>query len=395
MKKKVLVLNGTISEIPVVKRLKEMGYYVITTGNNPDLPAHKYSDEYISCDYSNCEKILQLVKNKDIYRVVSCANDFGAITAAYVSDKMGWNHHDNFDVTEMLHHKDTQKAYFAELGIRSPLSTAFRDKMAAYDFIKTVDYPIMVKSSDMTGGKGVNRADNEDEAIAAIDEAMERSRRKVIVIEPFIFGKQETLCAFIKGKKVISAITFNAYSPLNPYLIQSEYAPSDDNDRLLPELTEMVEKISRKANLSDGVVVFQYIVSNGEPYIIEMMRRNLGNQAFFLAQEITGFPWFDMYIRSEMGLEIPDNISYLPVKYKFVGHHGITSKKNGKAKTITVDPKLSSNIIHIEPTFNENEEIDNIGIYRGGWVFYACNTRKDISALVKELNDLIYIEISE
>ena len=84
--KKILVLNGTISEVPIIKKAQEMGFYVITTGNMPELPGHQFSDEYICADYSDGKAILELVKNNEVEGIVSCANDFGAITAAYVSD---------------------------------------------------------------------------------------------------------------------------------------------------------------------------------------------------------------------------------------------------------------------------------------------------------------------
>ena len=88
--KKLLILNGSHSEITLIQAAKQLGYYVITSGNNPQLMGHKYADEYIPADYSDKEKILQLVKENGIDRIVSCANDFGVITASYVAEKMGW-----------------------------------------------------------------------------------------------------------------------------------------------------------------------------------------------------------------------------------------------------------------------------------------------------------------
>ena len=35
--KKVLILNGSFCEVPIIKKAKELGYYVVTTGNMPNL----------------------------------------------------------------------------------------------------------------------------------------------------------------------------------------------------------------------------------------------------------------------------------------------------------------------------------------------------------------------
>ena len=90
MRKKILILNGSHSEATLILKAKELGYYVVTTGNNPSLMGHSFSDEYICADYSDKEAILDLVQNNGIDSIVSCANDFGVITASYVAGKMGW-----------------------------------------------------------------------------------------------------------------------------------------------------------------------------------------------------------------------------------------------------------------------------------------------------------------
>ena len=48
--KKVLVLNGSFCEKPIIEKAKEMGYYVVTTGNAPNLIGNQSADEYIPCD---------------------------------------------------------------------------------------------------------------------------------------------------------------------------------------------------------------------------------------------------------------------------------------------------------------------------------------------------------
>ena len=44
--KKLLMLNASMYEIPLIYAAKELGFYVITTGNNSSAPGHKAADEY-------------------------------------------------------------------------------------------------------------------------------------------------------------------------------------------------------------------------------------------------------------------------------------------------------------------------------------------------------------
>ena len=46
--KKILIPNGSRSELALIYAAKSKGFYVITSGNDPSLVGHKYADEYIS-----------------------------------------------------------------------------------------------------------------------------------------------------------------------------------------------------------------------------------------------------------------------------------------------------------------------------------------------------------
>ena len=78
-KEKILILNGSFCEEPIIKKTKAMGYYVVTTGNMPNLQGHQYADEYIPADYSDVNAILKLVQENNIQQIISGANDFASI----------------------------------------------------------------------------------------------------------------------------------------------------------------------------------------------------------------------------------------------------------------------------------------------------------------------------
>lgn len=394
MNNKVLILNGSLSEIPVIKTAKEMGYYVITSGNAPDLIGHAYADEYIPADYSNCERILEIVKENNISRIISCANDFGAITAAYVAEKMGWPGHDTYENTVLLHQKDRFKQFFYENGIRSPHSIPFTDEDEALEYAKTAEYPIIAKAVDLTGGKGIHKAENYAEAETAIAEAFSRSRIKHIVIEPYIVGMQESIDTFVVNKKVVAFVTNNAYSPINPYLIQTEVLPSDNQELLKDELCGIIEFICEKLDLVDGVFTLQYIVKDGKPYVIELMRRLLGNQFLTVATKVSGFPWHEALVRAELGLDCSLLKADIP-EAKNVGHHGIMARRNGKIKRVTIDPEIEEHIFQRIDILQPGEMLNDYMNERVAYIYYAYDNRKEIIDVATHLNERIKIEFEE
>ena len=85
-KKKILIAGGGYADIPLIKSAQKLGFYVITSGNNPDDLGHKESDETCLADFSYPEAMLSIAKGLGVDAICSCANDFSAISSAYVAE---------------------------------------------------------------------------------------------------------------------------------------------------------------------------------------------------------------------------------------------------------------------------------------------------------------------
>ena len=389
--KKLLILNGSFCEEPLIKTAKQMGFYVFTTGNMPELCGHKFADKYINADYSNKEAILQIVKSENIDHIVSCANDFGALTASYVAEKMGWDGHDTFANAKTLHHKELFKKFCYENSIPSPHSTSFSNLQNAIDFAKNQDFPIIVKPNDLTGGKGISRADNPSQAKTAVENAFAISRDKVVVIEPFIEGTQHTFVGFLINKKVYCCTGCNCYSVVNPYLIQSETFPADDFDHDKIILTEIEERIAQKLNLADGIFALQYLKKDGHIYVIETMRRPFGNQFLTLCSLTTGFNWEKAQILAQTGQNPTLPIS--TPKMKYCGHHGIMARRNGTLVSYSIDNDFEKHLFNKIVMKNPGDEITNYLNERIAYLYYQYDNIDEMNRDAKVFNDKIKIEL--
>ena len=104
-KKKILIAGSGHGDIPLIVAAQNLGFYVITTGNQPDGPnglGIEYSDEYYCEDYSNKERMLELAKKLEIDAICPCTNDFSAISTAYVAEKLDLPGHDSYETTLIL-----------------------------------------------------------------------------------------------------------------------------------------------------------------------------------------------------------------------------------------------------------------------------------------------------
>ncbi len=393
-KKKLLILNGSHSEITIIQAAQQLGFYVVTTGNNPSLIGHSYADEYICADYSDEKEILEIVQKNNIDCIVACANDFGVLTASFVAEEMGWQGHDSYENASLLHNKDQFKTFIQDIGIRCPVSIAFSDYEKALWHLHDVEYPIIVKAVDLTGGKGIMRADDYEAAVIAVDNAFSKSRSKKIVIEPFIEGIQQSIVTFLHNGKVIASVSNDVYSPINPYLIQSETLPAMGIEAIQNELHGFIQKIALQLGLVDGMFTMQYIVKDGKPFVIEAMRRCLGNQYLTVAHASTGFPWEEALVRAETGMEL-SNLQIGEPRAKYVGHHGIMAKSNGTLRSYSIDSDLAEHIFKKIEIINEGEKITDFLNERIAYIYYEYDNREEMDNVLSNINDRIHIELED
>lgn len=129
-----LLLCASHNDLGIIRSLKNLGLYVIVTGNMENLPGQKYCDKFIKADYSDKELILKIAKQNKIDYIIQCCNDFGVYTASYVAQKLGLPGYDSYETTLILHNKDKFKQFSKENNILSPISFAFSAEKDAVEF---------------------------------------------------------------------------------------------------------------------------------------------------------------------------------------------------------------------------------------------------------------------
>ena len=389
---KVLLLNAGYTEIPLIEELKKMGYYVVTSGLRPNYPGHKLADQYIEADYSDKDAILKICKDEHMDGIISCAFDLGMVTTCYVAEQMGWKGHDTYENTMRIHQKDLMMDMCEELGIPSPKGKYFSEEKGAISFLNQVEYPIIVKAVDQSSGIGINKANNETEATIAIRDAFEKSKEKRILIEEYIEGHQESINAFVVNGKVICAVTCDCYSPINPYLIQTETLMSMNYEWVKDELIKVIEKMFSTLHLVDGIITLQYLVKDHRPYVIDMMRRCLGNRYLIAAEAITGFPWHKALILSELGKDCSKLESKKP-RGKYTGHHAIMATRNGIYRGMDIPKEINKCVFELHELFENGQEIRNHLSERLGYIYYTYDTREELDYAALHFNDMIKLNI--
>ena len=394
--KKVLIMNGSCTEAALILAARKLGYYVITTGNMPWLIGHKYADEYIMADYSDCEEMLQIATENQVEAVCSCANDFAAISAAYVAEKLNLPGHDSFEITKLLHHKDCFKVFAKENKLFSPISDSYNNFESVIAAQDKYDYPLIIKPVDLTGGKGVSKVENSEEYLAAAQKALETSRIGKIVVEKFIQGSQHGFCTFLINQKVVAVCSNDEYSFVNPYRVEIDMFPATGIERCKQILIDQVEKIANILKLKDGIFHLQYIEDEEGPHIIEVMRRMLGNMYSVPANALMGFDWAYWQARAQMGLSCAD----FPFNNRAEGcfaYKTILAQDNGRIEKINIPERYQKYIVGQNIQRHVGDVISDCVSEPVGLLFMQFSSQAEMhKVLIDEYcNNIVQIENNE
>lgn len=388
-KKKLLILNGSHSEIPLISSARDLGFYVITTGNDASLIGHSFSDEYHPVDYSDKEAILALAKQLDIDFICSCANDFGTITASYVAEKMALPGQDSYQTSLVLHHKDKFKQFAADLDIPTPFSKSVNSLEAALDVRKQFKFPVIVKPVDLTGGKGVNIVNTSHAYQKSVREALQLSRQGRIVVEEYFEGSLHSFSSFLVNQKVRFSFSDNEYSFKNPYSVSTSAAPASGIEKYAARLVNSVETMASTLHLRDGIFHAQFLANGQEATIIDITRRCSGDLYPYPVSYACNTDWASWIVRAETGA---DCSTFPELKQQgFCGRHCVMSDRDGTIKNVFIDDRIKPHIFDQLWWWSEDDKIDCHIEQKLGVIFLKYKSEEEMLSLSQKLTDYVKV----
>lgn len=402
LNKKMLLLGGGHAEIPLIQAAHELGWYVITTGNAREGLGHPYADKNVFADFSDKDAMLELAKSEGVQAVCSGCNDFALLSTVYVCEKLGLPGHDSYATSLKIHHKDKYRALATRLGIPTPRALVVRSAADFETAIAQLTFPIIVKPVDLTGGKGIHRAANADEAREAYKDACSRTRQDHIVVEEFVQGSNHGFSAILVKGKVAFAFSDNEQYYINKYMVSGANSPSTSSDKTLAMLREYSERIAQELHLVDGILHIQYIErADGTPIIIEICRRPPGDLYIKFVKYATGVDYPKFIVQAETGEDI-SSIADVPTQGFWLRHCIMSDCQAGEqtatgdickgiVRDVTFAPEIQGNIVEKFLWYKPGEVITDKLTYKAGIVFFKFDTLAEMQDKTARMPDLARI----
>lgn len=359
--KRVLMLGGSLAQIPSIKKAKEMGLYVITCDYLPDNPGHKFADEYYNVSTTDKEKVLMLAKNLNIDGIVCYASDPAAPTAAYVAEALALPTCP-YKSVDILCNKFKFREFLKEHNFCTPNAVGSSDFDELYKGIRQLRFPVIIKPVDSSGSKGVSIITDISEFKDAFYSAKHYSRDGRVIVEECVESVGAPLAgdAFsVNGRLVFWAFSddhfdVNSNNPLAPVSETYPYTKSKIMQR------KIVDEINRLLLLLDMKSVAYNIEvridADDNIYLMEVAPRNGGNGIPEVTKYATGVDMIEYTIKAALGMDCSD------LKQKevngFWSTYMVHSNTAGKFVKIDIDSEYQkNNFVEFETSFKPGDDV--------------------------------------
>lgn len=275
--KKIMVIAGGDWQIELVKKAKQMGYYVICSNLYEDSPAFLYADACEVADVLDKEKNLDIAKKYMPDAIISDQSDIAVPTVAYLNEQLGLKGIGT-EKADIFTDKSVMRRFCKENGITVPDFKVCKSFDDALEMLHRYG-KIIIKPIDSQSSRGVFTVISEEELKGHYLETVGYSnRRKEFLAEEYIEGPEFTIDGLVvNGKHYPLCISIKEMYEQNPNVSKMQTYTYDHSVYDYALLRESNKELVEKAELPFGLTHSEYKFCNNKFYLIEAGARGGGS----------------------------------------------------------------------------------------------------------------------
>ena len=351
--------NNVIKEVTRFAKANEI--VLISVGNAPEAAMHKVSQEQYYIDCTNEAAVKQLFAEKHIDGLLSCSGEAVIRRSVDFIERMGIRYFATAHQWDILMNKQKFKEYASRFGIK---------KIPDYDPVSAdIAFPVIVKPVDNGGSFGIRVCSNRQELEDAVEYAKENSLSGNVICEKFIDGDYfqfeiwrqngKSYFPYTKERIFYAAV---GDSPQQPF---ADIYPSSSDDLIARELYAPMSEIFDSLEVDNASCMFQGLIWNGYPYIMDTAFRLSGGMDFRVVEKDKGVDLVGSHMEYALtgkfggdfsALSRPLNMSYATV---------CVGLKNGKIGKIIGLDKVSQKpyVYSLFTYYAEGDEMKYSGLF--------------------------------
>ena len=235
------------------------------------------------------DRIVEFAADHPLDAIVS-TDDEGVVLASMASEALGLTHNPLVSVKTARDKYQTRQA-LAGAGMRTPEFRRFSIEDDPAKVARQVGYPCVVKPLALAASRGVMRADNPDEFVAAFDRLATllhtldlgdghpaQPTRRQILAESFIPGFEVAVEGLLAQGDLTVLALFDKPDPLDgPFFEETLYVtPSRHPAAVQDDILRTTRQAVAALGLTEGPIHAELRVNDRGPWILEVAPRSIG-----------------------------------------------------------------------------------------------------------------------
>ena len=203
--KKLLVLAAGILQVPVIKKAKEMGIYVVAADGSEHAVGLQLADKPIVVNITSEEEMLRVAREEQVDGVIHPCSEVSMNVMGRINDELGLSGISR-EAAIRATNKHLMREAFETGNAPSPKSILTESAEDAWNHLQNgFDSDGILKPSRNSGSRGIAKVTRDmpkEDFVKAYDVALQESRDKSVLIEQFIEGPEFSIEIIVWDSKV-------------------------------------------------------------------------------------------------------------------------------------------------------------------------------------------------
>jgi carbamoyl-phosphate synthase large subunit len=285
-----------------VKALQKMGYEAIVVNSNP---------ETVSTDFSISDKLyFEPLTLEDVLNICDLEQPEGVIVQfggqTSINLAAGLEKHGikilGTKVRDVNRAEDRElfDEIIKDLKLNQPKGLTATTHEGVIEAAEKLGYPVLVRPSYVLGGKAMEIVYNQDELEEYLHDHVDIAADHPILVDDYLDGRECDVDAICDGKTVLlpGIMEHIEHAGVHSGDSMAVYPPQTFTEEVKEKITNVTRKLALKLNCI-GIMNIQFIVRDGEVYVIEVNPRASRTVPFL--SKITGIEMAQVATRVIMG----------------------------------------------------------------------------------------------
>lgn len=308
--KKLLVLAAGILQVPVIRKAKALGYYVIAADGDPNAVGLSLADKAICANITDEEVMLQIARDEQIDGVIHPCSEVSMNVMGRINDELGLSGISREQAIRATN-KHLMREAFEKGNAPSPLSLLTKSADDAWNRLQNcIDSDAILKPSRNSGSRGIAKVSRnmpKDEFVSAYNIALQESRDKSVLIEQFIEGPEFSIEIIVwEGKVNVLTVTDKKTTEAPHFVELGHNQPSCYSPEVVDTLKAAAIAGVKALGVNNCACHAEAKLMNGKAYLMEIGARLGGDFiSTVLTPLSTGIDMVAAAIDAALGIE-PD-----------------------------------------------------------------------------------------